>query len=108
MAVTRLHGGRGSNTCGVQFPGALAEEGLCVCLSANIPQTKRDQDFLLEAQEASDLQDLTTQPQTGLSTGQKTGFASKSLAVGPRPCGGTLFGCCQVQTKLRDEADGHI
>ena len=74
-----------------------------MCLSANFPKTKRNQDFLLEAQEASDVQDLTTQPQTGLSSGQKTGSANK-LAVGPRPWGCTLFYYCQIPTKLRDKS----
>lgn len=76
----------------------------CACLSANFPQTKRNQDFLLEVQEVNDVQDVTTPPQIGLSTGQKTGSANKSSAVGPSPCGWTLFCCCQIQTKLRDRS----
>lgn len=59
-----------------------------MCLSANFPQTKRNQDFLLEAKEASDVQDLTTQLQTGLSTGQKTGSDNKSSAGGPAQADG--------------------
>lgn len=88
----------------VEFPVAPAETEPWMCLSANFPKTKRNQDFLLEAQEASDVQDLTTQPQTGLSSGQKTGSANKSLAVSPRPWGCILFNCCQIPTKLRDKS----
>ena len=58
-----------------------------MCLSANFPETKRNQDFLLEAQEASDVQDLTTQPQTGLSSGQKTGSANKFISSQPQALG---------------------
>ena len=38
----------------VEFPVAPAEMEPQMCLSANFPKTKRNQDFLLEAQEASD------------------------------------------------------
>lgn len=61
-----------------------------MCLSANFPQTKRNQDFLLEAKEASDVQDLTSQLQTGLSAGQKTG-SDKSSAGGPAQADGTFL-----------------
>lgn len=76
----------------------------CACLLANFPQTKRNQDFLLEVQEVNDVQDVTTQPQIGLSTGQQTGSANKSSVVGPSPCGWTLFCCCQIQAKRRDRS----
>lgn len=94
--------GRSSNT-GVEFPVAMTEKEPWMCLSANFPQTKRNQDFLLEAQETSDVQHLTIQPQTGLSTDGKTGSANKSLGW-LRLCRWTLFCCCQVQTKLRDKS----
>lgn len=83
---------------------APAEKELCICLSANFPQTKRNQDFLLEVQEVNNVQDLTTQPYTDLSTGQKTGSANKSSVDSPSPCGWTFFCCCQIQTKLRDQS----
>lgn len=94
--------GRSGNT-GVEFPVALAEKEPWMCLSANFPQTKRNQDFLLEARETSDVQDHTTQPQTGLCTAGKTGSANKSPGW-LRPCRWTLFFCCQIQTKLRDKS----
>lgn len=70
-----------------------------MCLSANFPETERNQDFLLEAQEVNDVQ-----PQTVLSSGPKTGSSNKSSEVSPRPWGCVLFSCCHIQTKLSDKS----
>lgn len=68
-----------------------------MCLSANFPKTKRNQDFLLEAKEASDVQDLTTQLQTGLSTSQKTGSEDKSSVGSPAPEDGHFSGAAKFK-----------
>ena len=58
-------------------------------LSANFPETKRNQDFLLEAQETSDVQDLT--PQLALARARKQDLPTNHRWSAPFPGDGHFF-----------------
>lgn len=75
-----------------------------MCLSANFPETKRNQDFLLEAREVSDVQGLRTQPQAGLCLARKQDLQTNHQPSAPALGDGMLFCCCQIQTKLRNKS----
>lgn len=62
-----------------------------MCLSANFLETKRNPDFLLEAQEASDVQDLATQPQPGLALARKQNLPTSYQRLASGPGGAHIF-----------------
>lgn len=80
---------RSSNTCGVEFPVVVAEKEPWIRLSANFPKTKRNQDFLLEGQEMSDVQDLT--PQLALALTRKQDLPTNHQWSAPFPRDGHFF-----------------